>query len=205
MSATQRDKIAATAKDLFMRLGIRSVSMDDISRQLGISKKSLYQEFESKQDLLDASLESIQSEDRTSCAAFELQAENAIEEMYLITKYVLQRLRTLSPSAIHDLKKYYPEQYEKMHKFHTGYITGVVENNMIRGIEQGLYRKDINTSIASRFYVHRSMTIVDETHFPLQNYRRDELFQEHILLHMHSLVTDLGLRMLDDFKAQFQS
>ncbi len=202
---TTRDKIASRAHDMYIRLGIRSVSMDDVCRELGISKKTLYKEFENKEDLISAALSTSLEEDMAMCATFKAEASDSIDEMFRLTSYILKRLRALSPSAIHDLRKYYPMQWKLMNDFHHDFVRGMVSENLERGIKQGVYRDDLNVDIVSRFYVLKANIIVDETYFPLDEYRRDLLFQEHIMLHMHGIVTKDGRERLHEFKEQFSS
>jgi len=202
---TTRDKIASRAHDMYIRLGIRSVSMDDVCRELGMSKKTLYKEFENKEDLLIAALSTRLEDDMIICTACRAEASDSIDEMFRLTSYILKQLRALSPSAIHDLRKYYPKQWEMMNDFHHDFVRGMVRENLELGIEQGLYRDDLNVDIISRFYVLKAMIIVDETYFPLDEYRRDLLFQEHIMLHMHGIVSKDGRERLHEFKEQFSS
>lgn len=189
--------------ELFMRLGIRSVSMNDLAKELGISKKTLYLDFQSKEELVSACLDFNMTMERGMCDMYVTQSENAVDEMLLISKYILQQLRALSPSTIHDLRKYYPQQWSKLEAFHYEEICEVVKGNLERGIEQGFYRSNMDVDIVSKFYVSKAWIIVDEKLFPLREYRRDILFKEHILYHMNGIITTKGKELLEDFKKQF--
>ncbi len=202
---SSRSKILFAATEMFFRLGIKSVSMDDLAREIGMSKKTLYAEFDSKEDILEEVIKHLHDMDVEFCNMTCAGSHNAIEEMMQISSYVLRQLRMISPSTLHDLRKYYPAQWKRIQSFHEDYIYGVIQANLRKGIEEGLYRDTIDIKIVSKFYVHKSWLIVDETIFSLRDYRRDQLFHEYMMYHMNGITSPKGKKYLKKFQEQFDA
>ena len=187
-----KEKILAKSEALFLRYGIRSITMDDIARELGISKKTLYQFVDNKADLIQKVLLEFIEEERRVILEITQSSGNAIEEMLRIGRYITQVLRKLKPTTLFDLQKYYPESWQMIRALNQEHIYGVIKNNLEKGIEQELYRNNLSTDIIARLYVGKSHYLVDEEFFPLRNYERGELYREFILYHMHGILSEKG-------------
>lgn len=196
---TTKQWILSKSKDLFMRYGLKSVTMDDLARQLGISKKTLYQYIQNKADLV-AQVIALQTEEEvTAIADIQAKAQNALEEMLNIAKYVVQMLRSVSPTAMYDLQKYYRKSWKEVEDLHRKYIYEVIKNNLEKGIQQGIYRKELNVDIVAKFYVGKSLLVVDEDFFPLKEYGKDILFKEFFQYHIHGIASPKGLELLEQY------
>src|SRR5690606_4198902 len=125
---------------LFLRFGIKSMTMDDISRQLGISKKTLYQFVSDKNDLVQKVLENVVAEQMANSKKLCEKYENAIDMIFELSKSVNERFRAIHPSIHYDLQKYHPAAWEIFNRFKNEFVTNCVEQNLIDGINQGLYR-----------------------------------------------------------------
>ena len=138
------DEIIVSISTLFMKYGIKSVSMDDVSRELGISKKTLYQYFKDKDELVTKVVE--HHAELLSGEMFKMVSENAnaIEQLLQVSKFVSQYLKNINPSVTYDLKKYYPQIWKNVNLNNRDYIFNQIKQNMINGIKEGLYRSDIN-------------------------------------------------------------
>jgi len=195
---TVEEEILKKSEALFMRYGIKSITMDDLARQLGISKKTIYQYFENKKDLvLKMSLNHMERE-KEATAIITTKAKNAIDEMLKIAKHVIRELRSLSPTALYDMKKYYREAWNVIEQFNQIYVYQCILKNLERGIEEGVYRKDMNLDIIAKLYVGKTSIIIDEELFPLNEYKREELFNEFIYYHIHGIASPQGLKVLDE-------
>ena len=104
-----KQQIITKSEELFMRYGIRSVSMDDIARELGISKKTLYQQVENKSDLIRQIFAERSMQERLAIEAMRQESDNAIEEVVEVARFMISRLRLLSPTSRYDLEKYYQD------------------------------------------------------------------------------------------------
>lgn len=148
-----KDRIRQKADELFMRYGLRSVSMDDIANSLGISKKTIYQFFADKNELVDAVLEGTLSYNKQNCDKNRADASNAIDEIFLSMDVVEQLFRNMHPSVIFDMQKYHPQAFSRFLKHKNEYLYNTVSKNLERGIEEQLYRPEIDIEILSRFRV----------------------------------------------------
>ncbi|MEO1517328.1 MAG: TetR/AcrR family transcriptional regulator [Bacteroidota bacterium] len=194
-----RQKVLTQAETMFMRYGIKSVTMDDIARDLGMSKKTLYQFVNNKADLIQQIFKQHIQEEKSAMSSIVSNAENAIEEIIGIAKYILQLLRTMSPRTIYELRKYYRDIWELIEGMHQEHIYKVIKGNLDRGIGEGLYREDLNADIVSKLYVGKSSLVVDEDLFPLEDYTKEALFIEFIRYHIHGVASQRGLTLLDKY------
>jgi len=192
-----KQRILEETDALFNRFGIKSVTMDDIAKELGISKKTLYQYVSNKQDLIEQIYEKYVEEEKEMMDRIRQDAADAIDEILKMAKYVLKQLRCLSSSAIYDLQKYYGETWRKMEALHQRYNFRLIRDNMIAGKEQGLYRDQIDPDILARLYVAKMSTVADESLFPLSEYRLEDLFRQHIIYHIRGIASARGFEVLE--------
>lgn len=196
----REERILRRSEDLFMRYGIRSVTMDDIARDLGISKKTLYQHVDNKADLVDRITESYIQGEKQCLAEISANAKDAIDQQLMIARHVVQILRRMRPTTMFDLKKYYRECWEKMDRFHLGYVYRVIRSNIEQGIYEGLYRQNLDPDIIAKLYVGKTMILNDEEMFPLREYNRDDLFVQYINYHLRGILSDKGGRKLKTYQ-----
>ncbi len=156
-----RERIRQKADELFMKYGIRSVSMDDIANSLGASKKTLYQYFSDKDELVDAVVEQIVRVNQQSCDTDRSCAVNAVEEVFKAMEMMQAMFSNMNPSILYDLQKYHPKPFVRFLKHKNDYLLSVVRSNLKRGIAEELYRSDINVELLSRFRVESMMIPFD--------------------------------------------
>lgn len=192
-------KILKKAGEMFMTYGIKSVTMDDISRANGISKKTLYQYVDNKADLLNKTISLQNEEEKQAIIACQKEANNAIEEVILISRYIKQILQSINPSVVYDLQKYYLEHWKLMRSLHEHFIFNVIKDNLKAGIEQGLYRKDMDIDIVAKLYGSRADVIMDTNLFPLDKYQRTDLHREFVRYHLHAIVSEKGHDVLEEY------
>ncbi len=188
--------IISKAKSLFMRFGLKSVSMDDVTRELGISKKTLYQHFESKEDLIMQTIQRHQCAESEAVAQICRQATDALQEMLAIARHVIVQFQQMSQATIFDLKKYYPEAWHMVEQVQRDYIYKVLKTNIDRGISEGLYRSDFNSDILARLYVGSMHWLMDEELFPSSEFHWAQLYREFIHYHLRGIASDKGLEKL---------
>lgn len=181
---------------LFMQYGIKSLTMDDIARHLGMSKKTLYQSFSDKSDLV---LQGIQAHIDTEQLALEeihAKSENAIEEMFLISQHVSVHLQRLHPSILFDLEKYYPTAFSKFSEYKMKVIMTSITRNIKDGVAQGLYRENINVPIISGLYIGRMDVCFDQQLFPSSQYNAKDVYFEAIRYHIRGIASEKGIEYL---------
>ena len=185
-----------------MRYGIKSVTMDDVSHELGISKKTLYQYFDNK-DLLvrkvTANHFNCQKHDIDQIIA---QSRTAIDELIGIANWMNRMSQHLNPSLLFDLRKYHPESWAVFHEHRNTHILNCILQNMHRGIREGLYRPDINVEVLSRIYIARVEMFLDNEIFPYDRFRPDQTFHVFMDYHIHGIATAKGIKYLEKLKPQ---
>ncbi len=182
-----------------MKLGIKAVSMDDISKSLGMSKKTLYEHFDNKYDLIEKAILRHLSLEKQVIDEINKRAEDAIDEMAQIAEHTVVHFRQISPVLIHDLQKYYKDIWSYVIAHQTQYFFEKIGNNIRQGIAEGYYRKNIDAEIITKLYVSKSFSLVDESLFDPRSYSRDHLIKQHILYHLHGILTDIGRKHMHDF------
>ena len=152
-----KERIKQTAHDLVMRYGIRSVSMDDIANALGMSKKTIYQYYADKDELVVAVVTDVLRKSECDCECDRHEAKNAIHEVFLAMEMVVEMFKSMNPTIVHDMHKYHPRAFRLFQQHKNEFLYNVMKENLLRGIEEELYRPDINIEIMSRFRVESVM------------------------------------------------
>ncbi len=191
-----KQQVLKKSFELFMRYGIKSVTMDDIARELGISKKTLYQYVDNKSDLIEQIFRQHIDEEMEVMEGIRQEASDAIDEMLKISKYVVGQLRELSPNTVYDLRKYYRSTWKQMEALHKRHVYQVIRENLERGIRQGVYRSNLNPDILAKLYVGKAFLVTDEEIFPARTYNYEELYWEYINYHIQGIASDKGRQLL---------
>ncbi len=189
--------ILKRVNQLFLKYGIKSVTMDDISHELGISKKTLYQHVKDKNELIDLILDMEFEEKNTCFDHVERTYLNAIDELYQVQKIVNIILKEHSPSSVYDLKKYYPEAYNKMHKFRRDKLMDHIMENLSKGKAEGLYRQDINEELIAKLQVQRIENAFENDLLSIQEMTSPKLFHEIFIYHIRGISSEKGLKELE--------
>jgi AcrR family transcriptional regulator len=192
-----KDTIVLKSSDMFLTLGFKSVTMDDIASEMGISKKTIYQYFSNKNDLVEAVTAYLF--ETISCGIdgiCELN-KNPIEEHFLIKDFVLKNLKDESTSPMHQLQKFFPKihknlmarQFEKMDK--------CVIDNLRKGVKQGVFRADINISLIGRFYFAGMTSIKDVDLFNPTQFNTKLVQNTYLEYHLRGICTEKGIHLLE--------
>jgi len=195
-----KNNIFKAAFDLFLKYGIKSVSMDDICRKMAISKKTLYESITNKDELVSEIVERHIATDRLEIQDLLKSSNNALEEMVNISNHIIKFLGRISPSLTYDLKKYHPQTWDKIENNHFHFIHDVIFNNIKKGQKEGNYRKDISPEIISILYIYMTRGITDETYFPQDSFPKVTLYKQLISYHIYGIVTPQGREMLTKLK-----
>ena len=190
-------KIVQDAIKVFMTYGIKSVTMDDVARNMRISKKTLYQYVNDKNDLVAKCLDYDCTETEDRIKEIMKKKLNAIDENLEISKYVVEELRDIHPSIFYDLEKYYPEAWAKMNELRHDFVGEVMQKNMERGIKEGLYRDDINAEIMTRLWVARLNVIFDPHLFPMESFKPVEVYSQMYMHHIRGIASEKGLKYFE--------
>lgn len=195
-----KDKILTVSFKLFLQRGIKSVSMDDIAVELGVSKKTIYKWFANKDEVVEASLEAYLNDMESECAYFPESAQNAIEELFSVMGMVRQKLVGVHPSVFFDLQKYHPKAYQLWINHKNEVIYGQILHNIKRGISEGLYRSDLDIEIMARMRLIQTEHSFNPEFFPPEQFDVQKV-QLAILEHfMLGIATLKGHKLINKFK-----
>lgn len=195
-------RIRQKADELFRRYGIRSVTMDEIANQLGISKKTIYQYYADKDELVEAvAVEEIHfSQD--CCMRDMAVSVNAIEEIFRVMEFVEVMFRNMNPAMLYDLEKYHPGGYKKFLEHKNKFLFDMIKRNLERGIKEELYRPEINVEIMTRYRLESMMIAMNTELFSPAKFNLATLHQEIIEHFLYGLATLKGYKLILKYKRQ---
>lgn len=189
-------KILDASESLFRRYGIRSVTMTDIAKELGMSKKTLYIHIENKHDLVAKVMKRFILKDKEMCFLIQSKAENALDELLKVSLYTQQQVDDINPSILFDLQKYHRPVWQMLDNFNRKDILEMVENNLKKGVEEGLYRKNLDVSLISRLHISLMPILSNEDLFPANIFPTHQLHREFMRYHIHGIVSEKGRKLL---------
>jgi hypothetical protein len=194
---TMLEQIIEKATEMYLTLGFKSVTMDDISNEMGISKKTIYHHFANKNDLVEAV--TMQMFETISCGIDQIcqPDKNAIEELYEIKDFVLHKLKDEKASPIFQLQKYFPKIYKTLHGKEYCKMQDCVVTNLKKGVETGLYRPEINIEFISGIYYSCVHALKDKTVFSNEKYNFRMLEELYLDYHLRAISTKKGLQVLE--------
>ena len=193
-----KEKIRNTASQLFLERGFKSITMDDIANEIGMSKKTIYSEYENKTSLVEDCVMAkfcVLSEGIDLIIAME---KNAIEELYEIKRFVMSHLNNEKSSPQYQLMKYYPTIHKSLKLMHFFKLHKCVLLNVERGLAQGLFRDNVNPEFVARIYFSGMNTIKDQNIFPLDLFPISELMDSFLEYHIRGIVTPKGKTILNN-------
>lgn len=183
---------------VFMKYGLKSVTMDDLCREIGVSKKTIYKYFEDKTDLVHSILASKLDLDKTACDLCSASSENAIAELINTSRFVSEQFANINPTVFYDLQKHYPSAWKMMHDHKWDFVLNNIRNNIIRGKKENLYRDNINPDIIARYYVSAMDNLMDGTVYPSPEFRTHQVLTEILRFQIRGLASDKGIAYLKE-------
>lgn len=194
-----RDKIISKSEELFLSLGFKSVTMDDIANAIGISKKTIYAHFSNKTALVEVVIFETLDHIYEGIDKINASSINPIEELYDIKLFVMNYFKNERVSPQYQLKKYYPEIYERLQIKQFEKMHSSVENSLKMGVDTGLFRADIDIDFISRMYFNGMTGIRDISIFPETLFDKNYLFESYLEYHLRAIVTKQGLNLLNNY------
>jgi AcrR family transcriptional regulator len=199
----KRGQIISGSIELFRQFGIRSISMDDIARQLGISKKTLYQYVDSKTELLRESFARMNNDFSDDVAELRSKNLNAIDELLEMSHRVNEEISQFSISNIYDLQKYYPEIYkEHLNQKKQGAYEFICEN-LRNGIQQGIYRSEQDVELIAGFYIQKIQSMHDPDFKDSTGKSCDEIFAAVFENHIRGIANAEGIAYFEQRKQHY--
>jgi TetR/AcrR family transcriptional regulator, cholesterol catabolism regulator len=194
-----RERILDKSLEMFFRYGIKAVTMDDIARELGISKKTIYLHFADKDAIVNEGVESHFEKECRESEKMQAEASDPIAEVVMGSEMMRQMLTGMNPSMFLDLKRFYPAAWQSFIEFKNGFILDLIRKNLIKGIEAGLYRTELNIEILSRLRNEEVEMGFDPEVFPNNKFNVLET-QLSLLDHfLRGIMTSDGLKLYEKY------
>lgn len=190
------------ARALFIKYGIRSVSMDDISRELSISKKTLYKLVPNKTKLVEDLLNHMVENGNYACVQDQMEDLNAIDILLTVSKRVNDEFKNFNPTIAFELQKYYPVIYREFIMKKREHVFEHIKMNFEQGIKEGLYRNDLDTTLVSKLYVQRLIDLHNPDFLSSVDFTFDKIFQVMFDNHIRGIANSQGLTY---YEAQIQN
>lgn len=197
-----KQRIQKTAHDLVMQYSIRSVSMDDIAANLGMSKKTIYQYFKDKDELVESVVDGVIENNQCICDQDREKADNAVHEIFLVMDMMVEMFKTMNPSILFDMQKYHPAAFKKFQKHRNEYLYNVCRQNLERGISEELFRPEINVGTLARYRVETMLIAFNPEFQRSVKQNLLEIEKEIIIHYLFGLVTMKGYKMVLKYMEQ---
>ncbi len=196
MSDEIKNKILAGSEALFLKYGFKSITMDDIARELGISKKTLYQFFDDKNSLVDQTVSRHIDQEECMCEKLGVEISNPIDYMLMITDSFGDVKKQINQSILYDLKKYFKGSWDKLNQFRIDFIYKQVLGNIKKGQALGLYHQEINEKLVARFYIHLVDFMMNPDNYQGEDNDFKTVHKEMMSYHLRSVCTEKGAAYL---------
>lgn len=197
-----KDRILQGALELFLKYGVRSVSMDDIARHLSISKKTIYQYFIDKDDIVTQGCSHYMDHTKASFDELVKVSKNALDELMRIQNYMRKNMQELNPALLFDLKKYHSKAYHGWLDHKNKDIRESVVRNLKQGMEEGLYRNNLNPEILATLRIESIQWVYDGNIAPNEKFKLVDIQMQMLDHFMYGLLTDKGRKLYEKYKQE---
>jgi AcrR family transcriptional regulator len=191
------ERVLKKSKEVFIKYGVKSVTMDDISKELGISKKTLYTVIKDKTELIERTSFDISDGVFSKINSLLKRKLDPISELLEIENIVCDTITSFNPSVIHQFQKYYPIIHKKLHDRQKLAILNMIKDNMNRGVADGLYRADIDTEFMARLDYSTSQNLINQELFPADEFEIRKIKHEYLIYHLRGIASSKGLAFIE--------
>jgi AcrR family transcriptional regulator len=192
-----KERIIHGAGKLFFTRGIKGVTMDDIASEIGVSKRTIYENFNDKTQLLKETVDFFQQQQAAKLKRITEQAANVIEIILAILHHGLENIKVVNPLFLEDLKKFYPGIWDESVRKSRESTHETLQRLLERGEKEGFLRPDINCALVARIFYEQIRLIHDNEAFPVDEFSRKELFENVVLNFGRGISTPKGVEMLE--------
>jgi len=182
-----------------MTYGLKSVSMDDIATDLGMSKKTIYKHFDTKEKLIRMTLTHFLEREKVIVHEINEKSANAVDEILSIGRHIIKMVKKFRPTLLFDLKKYHTSNWKLVEEHHHEFIQDVITKNLKRGKAEGYFRSKINEVVIAKLYVAKSLLISNDKDFKEDNLTLDALVKEHLLYHLYGVLSREGIKLVENY------
>lgn len=197
-----KERILIKAEELFMQFGIRSVSMDDIANHLGMSKKTLYQYYADKDELVDAVVDGHIQGIQKDCLSCREDAHDAVHEIFITMERIMEEFSNMNPMLLYDLEKFHFRSYQRFKDHKDKFLAAVMRENIEWGIKEELYRHDLDIEVMTKFRIESMMIPFNVAVFPPGKYNLATTSEKIIEHFVYGLATIKGHKLIQKYNQQ---
>lgn len=193
-----KENILKKSGEIFQKLGFKSVTMDDIANELGISKKTIYKYYKNKVELVDEAVSYIHKSIHNSILCVCDKGYNAIQENYEIKKMFKNMFKNSDDSPMYQLQKYYPKTFDKIISNEFSMFKECISKNLEKGISEGLYQKNLDIDLTAKFYFALVMSVHNSNLYTYNRNTINKLELKVLEYHTRAIATEKGLKTLKE-------
>lgn len=183
--------------DVYLKKGIKSITMDSMAKELHVSKKTLYKYVDNKVELVQKSTHFHVLKEQESIEEIQNKDLNPIQETQEIANYVIQTLSKINPVVHYDLQKYFPQAWKTLNDYFNGFVYESILLNLTKGQESGVYRTDFSAEIIAKIFITKLDLIFDAELFPQDKFTFVQVYIDFIQHHLHGIVSEKGTKILN--------
>lgn len=198
------EEIIYKSAELFRQFGVRSVSMDDIAREMGVSKKTLYQHIKNKNELVEKILDFSFDREQAFFNEKSKPEVNAIDALLEVSVFISDQIKLFTPSVTFDLKKYYPEIFKAHIEKSQKYAFEAVHANLVNGIAQGIFRKEINPEVVATLYVNKIEDLHDQEFYTEREFSFELIFETMFENHIRGIANEKGIAYFEKRRKDYK-
>ncbi len=200
-----KNRILKAAYELFKKFGFRSISMDDIARQLGMSKKTLYQSFADKDEIVTLAMEEYIAHQEEELKELRAHTTDAIDFLVRMNETLTRNIKDTNTALVHELKKYHAHAWSLIEKFRNEFLFTIIVDDLQSGIREGNFRSDFNPHVIAKVRLEETSLALDDNVFPKDEFNFGEVSLALLDHFMHGITTDKGKKIYNQYKSQNQN
>lgn len=197
MKDDQQTALLLKASELFKKHGVKGLTMDDVAKEMGMSKKTIYRYVKDKADLVKQSMEFYLKADQHELDTILQKSENAVDEIIQMVRYFIAQTQGLDALVLLDIQKYYTEAWDLYNDYRYKFVLSLMADNMRKGIKEGYYRDDFDADIVSRIFISGVDILTDQRLFPAKVYMFNDLYLQFIQYHLRGIVSARGQEYIE--------
>lgn len=197
-----KNRITEKARELFMRYGIKSITMDEISTQMGISKKTIYQHFEDKDALVLEVFKQVMEQNKANIIQSKQVAENAVHEQFLCSDVVSEMFAHMNPMLLFDMQRFHPTVHEQFEKYKKEFVIQFIRENIERGIQEEVYRPGMDVHLISWLILESNFICMHQPQIRDNITNLAKVEKELTDFFLHALSTTKGVKLIQKYKKQ---
>jgi AcrR family transcriptional regulator len=195
-----QDKILKTSLELFYKFGIKRVTMDDIAKELGMSKKTIYHHFKEKDDLVNTLCDTEMIKHEQIFDELFNESKNPIHEMMLISANMRKMMQHINPIFFLDLQKFHPQALNRFQEFKQNCAFKHIERNITKGIEAGFYRKDIDVEFTAKYRLSQLDMLLFGNYYSFEKISFTKSHELLLDMFVYGICTANGHQLLNEYK-----